>query len=196
MNQCPRCRGSLLRGGCLACGDVSAPVAVVEPDDEFEDEDEERPRKTGLWAAEESAFVEEHLFDMSTRQIADALWRTERAVEHHIAAKGWKKGYVSATEEPLPVFPWSSLSKHEISIVWVLERVGPQGRAMSLAEIRTATGCADPAPVLRKLINRGILVRQRRRDGWWGDLPTLYRLAPSTGDPCGVHTTRVRGAKK
>lgn len=143
-------------------------VADLEPDE---------PGRVGAgYSPEEEAFVEAHLHDMSYIAIAAALGRTAKGVEALVRSRGWKKGYVRRGEErPRHAFvPGTPADK---VLATVLMQHGRQGWAVSHAHLATVTGLAERQVrySLQRLEAKGLIRRQRQRDGWWGDRPTIIQ---------------------
>lgn len=175
---CPRCSASLIRGiGCLAHGEPP-PAPETSPG-----EDDASP-VGGKYSEAEKAFVREHLCDMSYIDIAAALGRTAKGIEALVRSQGWNKQYVRKGDVKARRAPFAIGTPADSLLAGVLRSRAREGWAVSVATLATITGLAEPTVyrALGRMERRGIIHRQRRRDGWWGDRPSIITwLGPGFG---------------
>lgn len=175
--KCPRCQAAMAREDwCIGCGSVhTGPIPAHEPDEPT------GGIRTGLpWSEDEDDYLEAHLSDMSTLQIAEALRRTAKGVENRIAALGLRKGYVGPQRPSLPAVPYIQvrLSGQERRLLELVRAAGPAGLVASRAMLRRDAHISNPRRVVKCLESKGLLTRRPTRDAWWGNKANAYYLTP------------------
>lgn len=158
---------------CVHHGEFYLPAELAE---------EIAPKGGERWSLEEEQYVFTHCQDMTYSQMAIALGRTMKAVEHLVRARGWSKRYVRPSSR-LIAAP-SGLTPADRLLAEHLRRRAACGWAISKKDLATLTGLSkrQVCRSLSRLVLRKMVVVELRRDGFWGDRPSVVRWIGTHSD--------------